>query len=402
MPPSTQAASRSAVGRACRSCGGAAIYRPRSNGLGCRYCDHVEPIEVPPAFRAADYDLTAGLAAAHRGPATEIAQGGREIQCKTCGARAVVTGQATRCVFCDAPMVVEIQAAPDQIIPETILPFVVDHDDAGGAFAKWMASRWFAPNDLVKRAQKQALDGIYLPYWTYDSATTTDYTGQRGDDYTETEHYTDASGKRQTRSVTRTRWRSASGTVHVPFDDVLVCASQSVPEQLVDKLEPWNLAVLRPFDDRYLAGFSAERYAVDLEAGFERAKQKMNPVIRHAIHRDIGGDHQRISSMDVRYDHNRWRHTLFPLWISAFRYHDKIYRVTVNAQTGEVAGERPWSVFKITLLVIVILAAIIGGVVLYQKYKKPQPTAALIERTEPVVAGPPFGAASVLRRDQLV
>ncbi|MGE0870725.1 MAG: hypothetical protein AB7P03_19320 [Kofleriaceae bacterium] len=357
------------------------MYRPRKHGLGCRYCDHVEPIEAPAAFVAAEHDLAAGLTLAHRGPASEIAQGGREIQCKTCGARAVVTGQATRCVFCDAPMVVELPAAPDQIIPETILPFVIDQEDAGAAFSSWMSSRWFAPGDLVKRAQKQALDGVYLPYWTYDSSTTTDYSGQRGDDYTETEHYTDASGKRQTRTVTRTRWRHASGTVEVPFDDVLVCASQSVPEKLVDKLEPWNLAVLRPFDDRYLAGFAAERYAVDLEAGFERAKQKMEPSIRRAIERDIGGDHQRISSMNVAYANNRWRHTLLPLWISAFRYHDKVYRVTVNAQTGEVSGERPWSVFKITLLVLVILAAIIGGVMLYKKYKKPQPSAVLIERT---------------------
>ena len=61
---------------------------------------------------------------------------------------------------------------------------------------------------------------------------------------------------------------------------------------------------------------------------------------------------QRIDDMTVSYDNARWKHALFPLWISAFRYRDKVFRVVVNARTGEVAGERPWSVFKILLLIM--------------------------------------------------
>jgi len=215
-----------------------------------------------------------------------------------------------------------------------------------------------------ERAQAQKLDGVYLPYWAYDSETVTSYSGQRGDDYTETESYEDSNGNTQTRTTTRTDWSFVSGTVGVDFADVLACGSSSVPPELVAKLEPWDVPSLRPFDDRYLAGFSAERYAVNLEGGWEVAKARMDGDIRSAINSDIGGNHQRIDDMTVAYENARWKHALFPLWISAFRYRDKVFRVVVNARTGETAGERPWSVFKIMLLIAFIIAAIVGIVVL--------------------------------------
>jgi len=340
------------------------VFSPGKNAVVCRYCDHVEPIDIPASFELVEYDLAAALDSIPHASAEQMSQGAHEVQCKTCGARTVVAGQATRCVFCDSPMVVEIPDAPDLILPETVLPFGVDDKTAGEAFARWMKSRWFAPGDLVRRAEAQNMDGVYLPYWTFDSETVTSYTGKRGDDYTETERYTDSNGQTQTRTTTRTDWSYADGTVAVDFADVLACGSTSVPEKLVAKLEPWDVPSLRPFDDRYLAGFTAERYAVDLHGGWEVAKERMDGPIRAAINEDIGGDHQRIDSMTVSYDNARWKHALFPMWISAFRYRDKVYRVIVNARTGEVAGERPYSVFKIVLLIAVIIAAIIGIVVL--------------------------------------
>lgn len=340
------------------------VFSPGKNAVVCRYCDHVDPIEVPVNFELVEYDLAAALDGIPHASAEQLSQGSHEVQCKTCGARTVVTGQATRCVFCDSPMVVDIPDAPDLVLPETVLPFGVDDKSAGEAFATWMKSRWFAPRDLVKRAEAQKMDGVYLPYWTYSSETMTNYEGKRGDDYTETETYTDSNGQTQTRSTTRTDWSYASGTVSVDFADVLACGSTSVPDKMIARLEPWDVPSLRPFDDRYLAGFSAERYAVDLHAGWEVAKERMDGPIRSAINSDIGGDHQRIDAMTVSYDNARWKHALFPMWISAFRYQGKVFRVVVNARTGEVAGERPYSVFKIVLFIAAIIAAIIGIVVL--------------------------------------
>ena len=51
------------------------------------------------------------------------------------------------------------------------------------------------------------------------------------------------------------------------------------------------------------------------------------------------------------------------MWISAYRFKERTFQFLVNARTGEVQGERPWSWIKITLLVIFILALI--GVIVY-------------------------------------
>ena len=83
----------------------------------------------------------------------------------------------------------------------------------------------------------------------------------------------------KTRRVRKTRWYPASGRVAVGFDDILVLAGRSLPESMVTKLTPWDLAHLQPYQDAYLAGFLAERYQVGVEPGFVEAQRKMSPPI---------------------------------------------------------------------------------------------------------------------------
>ncbi len=78
--------------------------------------------------------------------------------------------------------------------------------------------------------------------------------------------------------------------------------------------------------------------------------------IEMTIRADIGGDHQRIHAVDTHYRGVTFKHLLLPVWISAYRYHERVFRFLVNARTGEVQGERPWSAFKIALLVTFLVA----------------------------------------------
>src|SRR5438045_6686713 len=113
-----------------------------------------------------------------------------------------------------------------------------------------------------------------------------------------------------TRQVQRTLWWSVSGTVQNSFDDVLVLASRSLPAKLADNLEPWDLKSLSPYRDEYLSGFVAESYQLGLPEGFEQAKQIMAPEIEQTINGDIGGDHQRISSVETQYFDVTFKHAL--------------------------------------------------------------------------------------------
>jgi hypothetical protein len=199
---------------------------------------------------------------------------------------------------------------------------------------------------------------MYIPYWAYDSASFSTYEGQRGDNYYETESYQafeNGKSVTRTRTVTKTRWHYVSGRVSREFDDVLVNASHSLPEEYAHALEPWDLKELVNFDEKFLSGFRTECYQIDLAEGWVNAKKIMDGFIRQDVCADIGGDHQRISHLDSRFGNVKFKHTLLPVWISSFNYNRKTYLFLVNGRTGEVQGERPYSWIKITLAVIVVV-----------------------------------------------
>lgn len=341
----------------CISCGADVAFAPGVSRLKCPYCGvetdlpevATEPL-VELDFRAhvatlADREETIDQITSH---------------CNTCGANVQFPDNITSfaCPFCNSN-IVAVGLSTKLFRPKGLLPFRIDRNGTLEAYQVWIKARWFAPSDLKKKARVDArLTGVYLPYWTYDSTVTTDYRGQRGEHYWDTVYYTDSNGKRQSRQVRKTRWYPASGRVYDSFDDLLVIASTSLERDKLAKLEPWDITNIEPYRDEYLAGFRAESYSIDLADGFIRAQELMDPVIRDTICRDIGGDEQRISHMVPHYNDISFKHILLPVWIMAYRYHQKTYQVIVNARTGEVIGDRPYSWIKITGLVLTILAVI--------------------------------------------
>ena len=337
-------------------------FSPGAQTLACPYCGRQNHIPQSPE-EVRELDFRAALA---DGDSLETVEK-MAVACGGCGARVVLPKGVTadRCSFCDNPIVA--QAESQQLIqPKSVLPFTVTDRAAKASFEQWLKSLWFAPNDLKLRARKDTIDGVYIPFWTFDAQTESSYRGQRGEHYYVEQPYTVLEGgERVTKSrrERKTRWRPASGVVWVHFDDVLVCGTSSLPAGLVNRLAPWDLGALVPYDDRFLAGFRAECYQVDLEGAFGQAKQIMSAQIRRACARDIGGDEQRVHTVRTQHYQVTFKHLLLPLWISAYRYRDKTYRFVINARTGEVQGMRPYSGVKIALAVVVVAA--IAGLIIY-------------------------------------
>jgi len=340
----------------CKNCGANLQFAPGTTSLVCPYCGTMNEIAPPAAGEGVEeIDFAASLSA-------EDLQEQITVRCGTCGAETTLAPNVTagRCPFCGAGIVAQ-GSSKKSIKPKSLLPFRVTHEQAGQSFKQWIGSLWFAPRELKRRADRAQIAGVYIPCWTYDCGTQSRYTGERGDDYWTTETYTTFENGRsvmRTRQVRRTRWWPVSGTVGDDFDDVLVLASRSLPPGYAEALEPWDLNELVPYRDEYLSGFVAESYQVGLPEGFEVAKGIMDGTIRGTVARDIGGDHQRIHSLDTRYFNVTFKHALLPVWISAYRFHDKTFRFLVNARTGEVQGERPYSWVKITLTVLAAIVLI--------------------------------------------
>lgn len=353
----------------CDSCGADLRFAPGQTELRCDHCGHLQAIaDEPPQMRdraLGEHDLAAGLRDDLPGTAMEAP---RTTPCPSCGALVEFQGaeHATECPFCATPVVVGT-GTNRQIKPQALIPFALDEREARAAMTKWLGRLWFAPNGLVEYARKgRALSGIYVPYWTFDAATRSRYTGQRGVYYYETRTYTvkeDGKTKQKQEQVRKTRWYNASGKVSRAFDDVLVLASQSLPRSYTEALEPWDLTALAAYRPDYLAGFTAEGYTVALAEGNSRAKEIMAGIIEGDVRRDIGGDEQRISGVDTDYSDETFKHILLPVWMAAYKYSNKTYRFVVNGQTGKVQGERPWSAWKIAFAVVV--AGAVAAAVLY-------------------------------------
>ncbi len=344
----------------CRECGAFLVFAPGSTHLKCPYCGTENEIEASTeVIEEIDYKefIASSINSAEK---QQIAV----VKCTSCGAESSLKPNVTsdECPFCGTALVVSSGSLCTVLKPKSLLPFKIGQKDGFSLFKNWLHGLWFAPNDLKRYAENhERLNGMYIPYWTFDCNTFSKYTGERGDNYTVTEKYTTVEDGKQvtrTRQVVKIRWRSVSGSVRNTFDEVLVIASHSLPNNYTRELEPWDLQNLVPFNEKYLSGFRTESYQVDVKAGFEEAKQIMNETIRATICQDIGGDHQRIHFVDTTYHNITFKHILLPIWLSAYRYQDKVYRFMVNGRTGEVQGERPYSWIKITLLVLAFLALV--------------------------------------------
>lgn len=347
----------------CRHCGAKLEYRPGTETLRCPYCSGENAIpRSADDIHELDYLEFLGTLESREELIETIT-----VKCESCGAESTVEPNVTAgaCPFCGANIVATGKSRK-HLKPKALLPFGIDQRAARAAFQQWIRGLWFAPNSLKRMARQDSpIAGLYCPYWTYDCNTTTHYTGMRGDDYWTTETYTTTvNGRRttQTRMVRKTRWTPVSGVVWNTFDDVLVMASHSLPRKYAQALEPWDLQNLVSYRDEYLSGFRAESYQIDLKGGFKLAQEIMAPAIHETICRDIGGDHQQVGSTKTQYDNVTFKHILLPVWLSAYRYHQKVYRFLVNARTGEVQGERPWSWVKIALAILAALPLILAVV----------------------------------------
>lgn len=348
----------------CAQCGAILHYAIGTENLECNYCGYANEIQdSTEAIR--ELDLHRALRELQN--SRKVAPQTRILNCPNCAAEFSLDAHihAGECPFC-ATTVITSTGDEKLIKPKGLLPFKITEDEARESYKKWLSGLWFAPNELKKYARSDtSLNGVYIPYWTYDSDTMTAYSGQRGDVYYVRQTFTTVvNGKRvrQTRQVPKIRWTPVSGRTSRHFDDVLVGATRTLPRKITDWLEPWDLGNLVPYTEEYLSGFSSEVYQVELDEGFNHAQVTMDRIIRSDVARAIGGDQQRIHRLQTQHSETTFKHVLLPLWSAAFQFRDRTFRFVVNGRTGKIRGERPYSAAKIALAVVAGLALLAGFV----------------------------------------
>ncbi len=346
----------------CEQCGADLEFHIGSQQLKCPYCGHQHELTLDDEDEIQEQDFLKELERLKQlhGEQQESLSGVSEVRCDACNGTVLFEGAltSTHCPYCASPVQLdEIHETETRISPDGVLPFQVTRQQARQFLGKWVKSLWFAPNDFKREGIQGKFNGLYLPYWTFDSFTANAYRGQRGEEY----RVTIGTGKNR-RTVTRVRWYPASGNFQRFFDDVLVPAATGLPVELIRKIEPWPLRDKAiPFTREALAGYLARTYELELDQGFEQAKARMAEAIRSDVRRRIGGDRQRIHKINTKHSAITYKYMLLPVWLLSYRYKNRVYHVMANAATGKIAGKRPYSWWKIAGAVLLVALLLLGG-----------------------------------------
>ena len=350
----------------CSSCGGELAWDPSSTQMKCPYCGSLVDVPREEAFAAEEHDLLEFLERHPKAEGYGVEMG--EFSCKSCGAKAQVPAgrRDIFCPFCGSNYVFEAAKKSEEVLkPESLIPFSVSHSDCQTRFKGWIGKGWFRPNDLKKLGRLDRITGLYMPFFTFDARADSDWAAEAGHYYYVTESVSvQRNGKtvHENRQVRKVRWEPASGRRADIYDDVLVPAVTQEHLNLMMRVYPFDMKGLRPYDSKYLAGFSVLNSELPLKQVYAIAKSNIESDQVQRCSGDVPGDTQRNLRVWTRLSEQTFKHLMCPLWLGSFKYKAKVFAFVINGQTGVLYGEKPWSWVKIALFVLALAAA---GVAIY-------------------------------------
>lgn len=364
----------------CPNCGGPLLFNPKDQKFHCEYClniyteeevtryeqqQHEAHLENP-STTTAEENLT--FTAKEESSATQQTEttenettadaGTMEIfNCPSCGAQIVTdaTTAATYCYYCHNPVVLAGRLS-GEFLPENVLPFTIEKDEAIEKFLAWTKKKWFIPRDFFSKNQIDKLTGVYFPYWVVDAevdgqlqATGTSIRIWRvGDiEYTETKRFNvGRSGK-------------------LSFKELVKNAlSKNVQQKMVEGVQPFLIDQAVPFKSQYLAGFQAEKRDIEYEAIKKHVQQELQDYSESLL-RDSASGYTTLTNVrtDISLNQENNHYMLLPIWLVTYRSQEqskKVYYYAMNGQTGKVSGVLPISYTRLGLATLGIFAGLLA------------------------------------------
>lgn len=341
----------------CPGCGASLEYRPGAGELVCEYCGtHVSVSDLD--SQEEHYRCEVENEAVQE----ETRQDFQGYTCKTCGAHLITDEHTTATVCCYCGSSALIPERMEGILqPAGVIPFKIGKAEAKERFRKWLCTGFFTPKVFRDQATLENIRGVYVPFWLYDYDASADLKAEctkihherKGDmEYTHTDYYMVE--------------RDARGSyLKVPVD-----ASEQMPDDIMDSMEPFDYSEIKEFQMPYLAGYESEKYSY--ESGDDEVTGRVEQRVRTYIARDVrdtiqGYSGTRILSNQIRMTRKKAMYTLLPVWMITYRYQDENRIFAINGQTGKQVGDLPtskqkmWSWFFGITAVITIVLRVLGG-----------------------------------------
>ena len=262
---------------------------------------------------------------------------GNVYTCTSCGAELFINGveTATYCAYCGQPTVV-FSRVSEELRPERIIPFSIQKEQAVAVIRERLSHGFFVPKK-IKNFEVERVRGIYIPYFLFD-AYYYDYQKLKG-----TVKYGD---KSRTENFIR--------EAECNFRNLTCDASRMLNDETSQRLEPYELNGLRPFEIGYLSGFYADRYDMNEKTLKNVVRVRCKELFDNEMKLDLMAEDPKILSSNPKFQLQKGQYVLLPAWFMTFRYKNEPYTILVNGQTGKMVGAVPFTKDKLIFLFILI------------------------------------------------
>ncbi len=274
---------------------------------------------------------------------TEETMEGNIYTCTSCGAELFINGveTATFCAYCGQPTVV-FSRVSEELRPERIIPFTIQKEQAVAVIREKLSHGFFVPK-AIKNFEVERVRGIYIPYFLFD-AYYYDYQKLKG-----TVKYEESN-----RNETFIR------EAECEFRNLTCDASGMLNDETTQRLEPYDLNGLRPFEIGYLSGFYADRYDMNERTLKNVVRVRCKELFDNEMKMDTMAENVKILSSHPKFELRKAQYVLLPAWFMTFRYKNEPYTILVNGQTGKVVGAVPFT--KDKLIAVFIAIAVVASI----------------------------------------
>ncbi len=339
----------------CPSCGSNMVFSASKQALFCEHCGTVRSFEKN--LNVQEIDIEKGFSESQ-----SWEEDTKVFACSNCGAKMVLEKNETAndCPFCGTAHVAKTEELSG-IKPNAVLPFQFDADTANLSAVKWARKKLFAPRKFKKDFNGGKLKGVYLPFFTFDSNTSSVYVGRIGKRYTRTV----GSGNNR-RTETYIVWQNIRGNYNFNFDDVTITAGEKFSQKQYDKAKPFTTEKTCVYEDKFLFGYMAYHYERYIKTCWGEAKGMIDRAIERAILSQYNYDVVDYLNVNTTHSNVTFKYLLMPMYMLGYGYKKKIYNIFVNGSTCTVSGKTPVSPWRVSFATFLGLALVVGiGLLVY-------------------------------------
>ncbi|MBZ4419218.1 zinc ribbon domain-containing protein [Myxococcus sp. RHSTA-1-4] len=316
--------------------------------------------EVPPCRRCASAleaeDLRCPICGLMTPPRARVAverEQAKVVRCENCGAAVEysVEVKAPRCAWCGSVTRVETTVDPVEQA-QVFLPFTVDLEAARAALRGFLGKRsFFRPSGLAREAALEPPCPMWWPAWSFRAGVEVSWTAD-----------SDAGSR-------RSDWAPHAGRTRFDFDDILVPASRGLKVKECEALAPHYQRGTAEGAPRGPEGAHVERFDATRSGARRTVLEAVERLSRERLQQGvIPGRRFRNVHVAVALSSLYTTRFALPVYVLAYRYRDKPYRVLVHGQDASVVlGEAPISKWRVAavvagVLLLVLVALLATGV----------------------------------------